>query len=194
MTAFDVYERRWQHHRPVSDHCHKPSAEWMAVLRQMLDLKEHEGLGSVQCLFSEVTGEDRETRYKSALNVELCTDRPVCVEVLLGGRCGFDEKPVRDHECLPTFLDHAHLWTVDGKPAFITAQPYKLDSNQIVRLLEFCAAHGLRCGLSGWSWHAAGQSFLVEIWLPADHPSTFTTAGEQAAQVADRAWNRRRPG
>ncbi len=193
MTTFDVYERRWRHHRPVSEHCHKPSAEWMSALKSLLDLKEHEGLNSVERLFSEVTGEDRETRYKSTWNVELCTDLPVCVEVLKGGRCGFEEKPVRDHECLPTFLDHARIWAIDGKPAVITAEPYKLDSNQIGRLLEFCAAHGLYCRIGGGSWHAAGRSFLVEIWPPADAPQTFTTAVEQAEAVADRAWNRRRP-
>ncbi len=193
MTAFDVYERRWRHHRPVSDHCHKPSAMWMAALRQMLDLKEHEGLNSVEALFSELVGEDREAQYQEDYAAEPCDDLPVCVEVLKGGRCGFEEKPVRDHECLPTFLDHAHLWTVDGKPAFITAEPYKLDSNQIGRLLKFCSHHGLYCRIGGGSWHAAGRSFLVEIWPPADAPQTFATAVEQAAAVADRAWNRRRP-
>jgi hypothetical protein len=81
-----------------------------------------------------------------------------CLRHLLGGRC--NEGHLQDG-----WLDHAELFTYEGRPAVLVSQPYGLTDRGVRKLAELAERHGLEVGVGicGHGWYGHG-TLLVEVW------------------------------
>ncbi|MBU1891205.1 hypothetical protein KJ782_07025 [Patescibacteria group bacterium] len=61
------------------------------------------------------------------------------------------------------WYDHVTFWNgADGKLKLVAAQPYRLDTDSMANLLQWCRALSLRAHISAeHSWYFPGRSILV---------------------------------
>lgn len=91
----------------------------------------------------------------------------VCLHWLATGRCtdaGCAEQWAR-YRC----LDHSLGWTREGKPAYITAAPYELNTDSMHAILEGCRRFGLGIYVDGRGWYGHGTVHVELTPEPSAH-------------------------
>lgn len=77
-------------------------------------------------------------------------------------------------ESIPECLDHCEVWSRDGEVVALTAHvyPHALDAGARAVFAEMERGGGVvvRVGTVAESWHAPGQTVLVEVWRRSAAP------------------------
>lgn len=62
----------------------------------------------------------------------------------------------------PGWTDHMSAWTRHGVPAVIVAQPYHLDTDERVELLQLQRRYDIEVVIKNRGWY--GGSYQIELW------------------------------
>lgn len=191
MGPFSIYDQRGQRRSAISPHLHKPTDKWIETVKALRDLIETEGVDSGERAFAEAIGEARYWRRVNNTGM-YPKDGPACAHVLLGEKC----PPAKRDEaqaCFPPGSDHVSLWYKAEEPVALVSEPYQLSYSALRGILRCCDENGLTVRINAQdSLHFPGRTLYVE-YRPVEPAPLVGDAAEQAAAVADRAWNRRRP-
>ncbi len=109
------------------------------------------------------------------LHLRLSRVQHACVESVLEGRCRpskcgrWRDGLARDG--LDGWIDHVTLWTRDGRPAVLLAQPYHLSGRDLDLLQGLDVANpSLAVEVRGSHWYGLG-AYGVEIWNAHARPA-----------------------
>jgi len=103
---------------------------------------------------------------------------PSFLKGLIGSDRYIGEKDgVKYKICLPEFstdvFDHVSFWNKDGKPYFITYQPYHIRNDGMEKLQEFCNECDLRFDIVPMSPHCPLASNMILISRKSDPETNF---------------------
>lgn len=129
---------------------------YLKAVEALSALLAAQGEDAVSRAFAEASAEARAEDFAKSRGLKRSGGR-LCVHRLSGRQCDL-------RDCVPPAGDHDTLWLRHGKPALYLAQPYQLEWEDLKRLVEFCAANGLRAGVDTWpSFHFPAHVLSVHI-------------------------------
>ena len=139
----------------------KPTPEDLAAIQALRLTKR-----PTECFANAVASERRNAFIKQ---YRLRESRGlVCPRRLVGKHCQiFKESSNSQCACQALLqtrvFDHTTLWTRDGKPYLISAEPYHLEDDGIRALQAVCEELGLVYGLSTRSFYYPAVTFLITL-------------------------------